>query len=88
MGKNEMNVNIGSAVLIFLSGVGTGIALAGLLTPRSGAATRRLIGRKVEDTASFMKHKSDAAQDYLWRQGEELRDRVKDVAEDRGKSVL
>ena len=86
MKKNEMNVDIGSAVLIFLSGVGAGIALAGLLTPRSGASTRRLIGRRVEDTASFMKQKADAAQDYLRRQGEELRDRVKDAAEAIGKS--
>ena len=51
MENNKRKVNIGSAVLIFLSGVGTGIALAGLLTPRAGAATRRLIGRKAEAVA-------------------------------------
>jgi gas vesicle protein len=86
MEKTEMNFNSGSAVLIFLTGMGAGIALAGLLTPRSGAATRRLIGRKVDEGTDWMKHKAAEAQDYVKTQGEELRDRVKDVADVIGRS--
>jgi len=52
-----------------------------LLAPRSGAATRSLIGRKVEEGKDWMKDKAAAAQDYLSIHGEELRDRVKKVAE-------
>ena len=48
MEETEMAGNRGSALLIFLTGLGAGIAVTALLAPRSGAATRRLIGRKVE----------------------------------------
>jgi hypothetical protein len=49
MEKVEMNGNRGCGLLFFLTGLGAGIALTVLLAPRSGAATRRLIGRKVEE---------------------------------------
>jgi gas vesicle protein len=74
-----MNGNRGSAVLFFLSGLGAGIALTVLLAPRSGPATRRLIGRKVEEGKGWVKDKTAAAQDYVRGQGEGLRDRVKEA---------
>jgi len=81
MEKIEYNINAGSAVLIFLTGMGAGIALAGLLTPRSGAATRRIIGRRVDEGTGWVKNKAAAAQDFVRSQADELRDKVKDVAE-------
>jgi gas vesicle protein len=81
MQKVEMNGNRGFALLVFLAGLGAGIALMVLLAPRSGAATRRLIGRKVEEGKDWIKDKAAATQDYVRSHGEELRDRVKEVAE-------
>jgi len=52
-----------------------------LLVPRSGAATRRLIGRKVEEGEDWMNAKAAAARDYVSSRGAELRDRVKEAAE-------
>lgn len=86
MQKVEMNGNRGSALLFFLTGLGGGIALTVLLAPRSGAATRRLIGRKVEEGEDWMKDKAAAARDYVRGHGEELRDRAKEVAEVIGRS--
>ena len=81
MEKAEMCCHRVSAPLFFLSGLGAGIGLAILLAPRSGAATRRLIGRKVEDGQDWVKGKAAAAQDCVKAQVEELRGRVKEVAE-------
>ena len=81
-----MNSNRDSGLLFFLGGLGTGIALAGLLAPHSGAKTRRLIGRKVGDGQDWMKDKATAAQDYVKDRGEELRDRVKQVAHVMGRN--
>ena len=81
MENMEMNENRGSTLLSFVAGLGAGIALTALFAPRSGAATRRLIGRTVEEGQEWVKDKSETAQDYLRGQGEELRDRVKEVAE-------
>jgi gas vesicle protein len=81
MEKLEMNCNRGSALLYFLTGLGAGIGLTVLLAPRSGAATRRLIGSKVEEGEDWMKDKAAAAQECVRDRVEDLRDRVKDVAE-------
>jgi gas vesicle protein len=86
MEKVEMNGNRGSALLFFLTGLGAGIALTVLLAPRSGAATRRLIGRRVEEGEDWMKDKAAAAQDCVRGHVEELRGRVKEVAEAIGRS--
>jgi len=86
MEKFEMSCNRNSALITFLTGLGAGIALTVLLAPRSGAATRRLIGRKVEEGKDWMKDQATAAEDYVKGQGEQLRDRVKDVAEVIGRS--
>ena len=82
----EMNGNRGSALPFCLTGLGTGIALAVLFAPLSGARTRRLITRKVEEGEDWMKDKAAAAQDYVRGHGEELRDRAKEVAEVIGRS--
>jgi gas vesicle protein len=77
----EMNGNGVSSSLFFLTGLGTGIALTVLFAPRSGAAMRRLIGRKVEKGEDWMKEKAAAAQDCVREHVEKLRDRFEDVAE-------
>jgi gas vesicle protein len=81
MHKNGMSGSRGSALLFFLTGLGAGIAATVLLAPRSGAATRRLLGRKVEEGEDWMKDKTAAAQDYVKGHGEELLGRAKKVAE-------
>jgi gas vesicle protein len=84
MEQVETNGHNGGRVsggLRFLTGLGAGIALTVLLAPRSGAATRRLIGRKVEKGEDWMKDKAAAAQDYVKGHAEELRDQVKEAAE-------
>jgi gas vesicle protein len=78
--ETEMAGNRGSTLLIFLTGLGAGIAVTALLAPRSGAATRRLLGRKVERGKHRIQEQVAAAQDYVKGQGEELRDRIRDVA--------
>lgn len=86
MEKSEMSCNRSSALVTFLTGLGAGIAVAVLLAPRSGAATRRLIGRKAEEGKGWMKDQAAAAEDYVKGQGEQLRNRVKEVAEVIGRS--
>ena len=81
MEKVKMNGNRSSAVWFFLTGLGVGVALTVMLAPRSGAATRRLIGRKVGEGEDWMKDKATSAQDYVRGCGEELRGRLKEVAE-------
>ena len=81
MEKVETCCHRGSAPLFFLSGLGAGLGLAVLLAPRSGAATRRLIGCKVEEGQEWVKDKAAAAQDCVKGQVEDLRGRVNDVAD-------
>jgi gas vesicle protein len=86
MEKIHRNGKRSIALPIFLAGLGTGIALTALLVPNSGAKTRRLIGRKVEEGEDWMKAKASEAQDYVSSRGAELRDRAKEVAEVMGRS--
>jgi gas vesicle protein len=81
MEKVEMCGHRVSGPLLFLSGLAAGLGLAVLFAPRSGAATRRLIGRKVEEGQDWVKDKAAAAQDCVKSQVEDLRGRVKEVAE-------
>lgn len=78
---NGTNGKMGSSLMLFLSGLGAGVVLTVLLTPRSGAATRRLIGSKVGEGKGWMKDKAAAAQAYVKGRGEELRGRVEEVSE-------
>ncbi len=77
---NGINGRIGSSLLLFLTGLGAGVALTVLLAPRSGAATRRLIGNKVGEGRGWVKNKAAAAQAYARGRGEQLRDRAEEVA--------
>ena len=76
-----MNGTRSSALTLFLTGLGTGIAFSLLLAPRSGTATRRLIVRKVEHAEGWVKGKAAATKDYVQAQGAEVHDRIKEVAE-------
>ncbi len=70
-----------SAVPFFLTGLGTGIALALLFAPLSGGATRGLIGRKCKETSKWVKDTAGATEEYVAAKGSEIRDRAKEVAE-------
>ena len=76
-----MNDNRISALPLFLSGLGAGIALTLLMAPRNGAATRGLIGRKVKCGEEWMKEKAAEAENYVQTQGARLRDGVAAVAD-------
>lgn len=79
--KDSENGAFTSAVPFFLTGLGTGIALALLLAPQSGVATRGLIGRKCKESSEWVKDAADAAEEYVVAKGTEIRDRAKEVAE-------
>jgi gas vesicle protein len=81
MEKLEMSCNRSSSALFFLAGLGAGIALAVLLAPRSGGATRRIIGSEVEEGKDWVKGKAAAAQSYVKTHAEQLGERSKEVAE-------
>lgn len=86
MQKTEANGYTGSGPLLFLTGMGAGIAMAVLFAPRSGASTRRLIGRKVEEGEDWMKDKAAEAKVYARCHTEKLGDRIKEVADAIGRS--
>ena len=81
MRKTEMDCEKSATLPYFLTGLGVGIAVTLLLAPMTGAATRRMIGRKVKDGENWVKDTSEAAKDYVLTHGADLRDRAKDVAE-------
>lgn len=78
---NGINGRTGSSLVLFLTGLGAGVALTVLLAPRSGAETRRLIGSKVGEGKGWVKNKAAAAQAYAKRRGEEVRGRAEEIAE-------
>ena len=78
--KDESDGDGGFAVPLFLAGVATGVGLTMLLAPRSGAATRRLIGRSVQEGDDWVQAKAAAAKGYAKRRGDELQQRVREVA--------
>jgi gas vesicle protein len=80
MEEIEMNCGKGSALPFFLAGLGAGVGLTLVLAPRSGAATRRLIGRKVDKGEDWIRDQAAAAQDSVKGRVKELRDRVEEMA--------
>ena len=76
-----MQLDRAYALPCFLAGLGTGAALALLFAPNSGTATRRLIGRKLQDSGDWAKDQAAATQSYVRSRREGLRDRVKEMAE-------
>jgi gas vesicle protein len=86
MENPEMNGNRSSAIQPFLCGLGTGVALALLFAPRSGAETRRMIGRTAKDGEGWIKEKAGAAKEYVETHVTDLRERAKEVAAVIGRS--
>ena len=76
--KNDCNC---SSMPMFMAGLGTGVAFALLLAPRSGDATRNMIGRKVKEGGDWVKGQADEAEGYMKTQGAALRDKVNAVAD-------
>jgi len=76
-----MNDNRISALPLFLSGLGAGIALTLLMASRNGVATRRLIGRQVKGGEEWMKAKAAEAENYVQTRSARLRDGVAAVAD-------
>ena len=79
--KDTENGSCTSAVPFFLTGLGTGIALALLFAPQSGVVTRGLIGRKCKESSEWVTETAGAAEEYVVAKGTEIRDRAKEVAE-------
>lgn len=67
-----MNAYKTDSLPFFLAGLATGAALALLLSPRSGAATRRFIGRKVGEGKDLLRSRVQAAQERIQASGEPL----------------
>lgn len=82
----DSNCNRGSLLSCFLTGLGTGAALTFLLAPRSGVATRQLIGRSVEDSTNWMKDEVAAAKNCVVTHAAGIRDGVNEAAEVLGRS--
>lgn len=81
MQRFELNGTRDLSLPFFLAGLGTGVALALLLAPMSGDATRGLIGRKVKEGEEWVKDTAAAAEESILDQTSGLRSRVKEVAE-------
>ncbi len=81
-----MTTNRSFELPMFLSGLGAGLALALLLAPRSGRATRGLISRKVRVGEDWVKDTATKTENYVAAQGEGLREGVKEFAEVIGRS--
>ena len=86
MEKIEINGNAGASVLIFLTGLGTGLALTSLLALRSGTAMRGLFGRKEVDAEDWLTDKAAAEKDYVMSHEEVVGDQVKGLADVVGRS--
>jgi gas vesicle protein len=76
-----MTCNKSTYVPVFLAGVAAGAAVALLVSPKSGAATRHAIGRKAGEGTDLLKARMSSGRDYILECGAELRDRAKGAAE-------
>ena len=76
-----MNSDKNAVIPFFLAGLGSGIALTLLLAPRSGHATRNILGRKLKDGQAWIKENAAVAEDYALTNAKELSDRVKNLKE-------
>jgi gas vesicle protein len=73
-----MRRNDGTNLLWFLAGVTMGAAATMVLTPVSGAETRRLIGTKANDARGFLE---ESSREYLER-GRELYEQGRILADE------
>jgi gas vesicle protein len=78
---NDSGNDRSSLLMLFLTGVGTGIAVTLLLAPLSGEATRGLITRKVKEGKDWLDTKTGEAEEYVAAKGAVLRERAGEVAE-------
>jgi gas vesicle protein len=73
LGKDTAMKNQRIAAFTYLvGGLGFGAAAAGLLAPRSGAASRKLIRRKAQKAKRFVKKAIGDGNGYLTRTGTEV----------------
>jgi gas vesicle protein len=73
-----------SAFSCLMSGLGVGIAVAGLLAPRSGAASRKLIQRKAQKAKRLVKNTIRDRKRYITRRGTEVLGQARELI-NRGK---
>jgi gas vesicle protein len=78
---DDMKDNSDLPLPMFLAGMGAGIALALLLAPLSGAATRRLILRKAKQAGDRANGEAENAQEFVRSRAAEVRERVKDAVD-------
>ena len=76
-----MNSNKNVILPFFLAGLGSGIALTLLLAPRSGYATRNMLGRRFKEGQDWIKESAAAAEDCAIANAKELSNRVKNLKE-------
>jgi gas vesicle protein len=78
---NDSGNDKGSVLMLFLTGLGTGIALTLLLAPHSGETTRGIITRTVKQGKDWLDAKTGEAEEYVSAKGTALRERASEVAE-------
>ena len=78
---NDSGNDRSSVLMLFLAGLGTGVALTLLLAPLSGEETRGLITRKVREGKDWVDAKTSEAEDYVAAKGNVLRERAGEVAD-------
>src|SRR5262245_20362518 len=75
------------AFTCLLTGLGVGMALATLLAPRSGSATRTLIQQKADAAKDFLTTKAEEGKTYLKSRGTDLLHEAGELV-DRGKQAV
>ena len=76
--RRNMRSNNGTNLLWFLAGVSLGTAATMMLTPVSGAETRRRIGERADDARGFLK---ESGREYFER-GRELYEHGRTLADE------
>jgi gas vesicle protein len=79
--------NYAGEVALFLTGVGTGLAVGMLFAPRSGKENRRLIREKAQEGKDLLKNSVDQGQEYIKRRGADLVDQANEQI-DRAKNAV
>jgi gas vesicle protein len=77
----------GSGLTYFIVGMGVGVAVGMLLAPRSGEETRQILKAKADESADFVRTKTEDSKEFVLKRGAELRDSASDLL-DRGKEAL
>jgi gas vesicle protein len=72
--------NGGAAVLVFVAGMGAGVVLGLMLAPSSGASLRRGVGRRLRESADWVKAKTTGVKQEVLVHADGLRDGIKAAA--------